>query len=166
MSIFRPKEILKKYTDFDIEKYRKLGFDTIFVDIDNTIDYPDSPNPGTKEAFDFLHKLKESGFRVFLVSNNTKERIERFLNGEKYDYVDFAMKPLPFKYNKTIKKYGLDKKKIIALGDQLMTDVLGGKLSGIYPIYVKQLVEKDIVKTKINRMMERFIFKHILHEKV
>ena len=166
MSIFRPKEILNRYTDFDIEGHRKSGFDTILIDIDNTIDYPDSPNPGTKEAFDFLDKLEKAGFKVIIFSNNNEDRVLRFLNGRKMDYSHFSLKPLPFSYQRVIKKYNLDKKKIISFGDQILTDCIGANNLGIYTVYVKQLVEKDILKTVINRKIERFIFKHILHEKV
>lgn len=166
MNIFRPKEFLNKYTDFDIEGHRKSGFDAILIDIDNTIDYPDSENHGTKEAFDFLEKLENAGFKVIIFSNNTKERVLRFLDDKNYDYSYWSFKPLPFAYNKVIRKYKLDKKKIISFGDQILTDCLGANSLGIYTIYVKQLVEKDIIKTKINRKIERFIFKHILHEKV
>lgn len=166
MSIFKPNEILNKYTDFDIEGHRKSGFDTILIDIDNTIDYPDSPESGTKEAFDFLDKLEKAGFKIIIFSNNTEERVKRFLNGRIMDYNYFSLKPLPFSYEKVIKKYKLDKKKIISFGDQLLTDCLGANNLGIYTVYVKQLVEKDTAKTVLNRKIEKAIFKHILHEKV
>ena len=166
MNIFKPNEILNKYTDFDIEGHRKSGFDTILIDIDNTIDYPDSLNPGTKEAFDFLEKLEKAGFKIIIFSNNTEERIKRFLAGRKIDYNYFSLKPLPFSYKKVIKKFNLDKNKIIAFGDQILTDCLGANNLGIYSIYVKQLVEKDMAKTVLNRKIEKLIFKYILHEKM
>ena len=55
---------------------------------------------------------------------------------------------------------------IIVLGDQLMTDILGANLSGCYGIYCKQLQEKDTFLTSINRKMENFVWRHILHEEV
>ena len=166
MSIFRPNEILKKYQDFDIEGHRKSGFDTILIDIDNTIDIPDSKDHGTKEAFEFLDNLENAGFKVILFSNNTKERVERFLNGRKIDYNYWSFKPLPFSYLKVIKKYSLDKKRVISFGDQILTDCIGANSLNIYTIYVKQLIEKDTIKTVLNRKIEKQIFKHILHEKV
>ncbi|MBO7676477.1 MAG: hypothetical protein J6S49_03075 [Erysipelotrichaceae bacterium] len=57
-------------------------------------------------------------------------------------------------------------KKTIVLGDQLVTDILGANLSGCYGIYCKQLQEKDSTITKFNRMIEKFIWRHILHEEV
>ena len=166
MSIFKPNQILNKYTDFDIKMYREALYDTILIDIDNTIDIPDSPNPGSKEAFEFLENLTNNGFKVIILSNNTKERVLRFLNGKDIPYNEFSLKPLPFSYLKVIKKYHLDKDKVIVFGDQILTDTLGGNLLGLYTIYVKPLINKDIIKTKFNRFLERLIFKYILHEKV
>lgn len=166
MSVFKPNEILNKYTDFNIEQYRKAKFNSILIDIDNTIDIPDSLEKGTKESYDFLDKLISSGFKVIIFSNNTKERVLRYIDNKNYDYYYFALKPLPFSYKKVIQKYNLDKDKVIIFGDQLLTDCLGGNLLGLYTIYVKPLISKDILKTRLNRIIEKFIFKHILHEKV
>jgi len=82
------------------------------------------------------------------------------------EYRIWALKPLPFQYRRTIKKLKLDKTKTIAMGDQIMTDVIGANWVGLYSIYSKQLVEHDTFMTSINRVFERFIFKHILHENV
>ena len=166
MNPFRPNEIIERFDKFDIDSHAKDGYNAILIDVDNTIDLPDSPLPGSKEAFEFLEKLQKAGFKVIIFSNNTKERVLRFLDGHDYAYNYWSLKPLPFAYNKVIKKYNLDPSKTISFGDQLLTDCLGANLKGLYTVYSKQLVEKDIIKTKLNRKLERFIFKHILHEKV
>lgn len=166
MSIFRPNEIIDRFNKFDIKAHRDKGFNTILLDIDNTIDLPDNPNIGSKEAYNFIDELKVNGFKIIIVSNNTKERVQRFINGLDLDYKYWSFKPLPFVYKRIIKKYNIDVNKTISLGDQLLTDCLGANLNGIYTVYTKQLIEKDIIKTKINRFLERLIFKYILHEKV
>lgn len=166
MSVFRPNLFLDKYTDFDIDKHIKEGFDTILIDIDNTLDIPDSEKPGTDEAFSFLHNLQKAGFKVIIFSNNTEERVKRFLNGKSFEYYHLAFKPLPFSFVKVIRKYNLNKKKTIVFGDQILTDCLGGNNLGLYTVYVKQLVEKDTYKTVLNRKIEKFILKRVLHEKV
>lgn len=166
MKLFKPDEIIERFDKFDIDAHVKKGYNAILIDVDNTIDLPDSLDHGTKEAFDFLEKLEKAGFKIVIFSNNTKKRVLRFLDNNKYDYNYWSLKPLPFSYKKVLKKYNLDKNKTISFGDQLLTDCLGANLCGLYTVYSKQLVEKDIIKTKINRKLERFIFKHILHEKV
>lgn len=166
MSIFRPHQILQDFMDFDYLKYKNDGYNTIFIDIDNTLALPDVELKASEKASKFINNLKGHGFTVYILSNNTKERVEPYAKSIKCDYYYFALKPLPFSYLKLIKKYKLDKSKIICMGDQLLTDCLGANLLGLCSIYVKQLVEKDIIKTKLNRFIERKIFKYILHEKV
>lgn len=166
MSIFKPKEILNRFSDFDPVKYHNKGFNAILIDIDNTLDYPDSNTHGTFEALTFLKSVEEAGFKVIIFSNNTKKRVLRFLNGAKYDYNYWSFKPFPFSYLKMINEYHLDKNKIISFGDQILTDCIGANALNIYTIYVKPLYTKDNYKTVINRKIERFIFKHIIHEKM
>ena len=113
-----------------------------------------------------MKKLIDAGFRVIVFSNNTDKRVSEVAKVLNCDYCPWALKPLPFKFYKVINKYKLNKKKIICMGDQLMTDILGGNSAGVYTIYVKPISEVDSWSTKINRKMERFVFKHILHEKV
>ena len=55
---------------------------------------------------------------------------------------------------------------MISLGDQMLTDLIGANLAGLYTVYTKQLVEKDSITTKINRKIERWIFKYVLHEEM
>ena len=166
MALFRPKEIIQRFDSFDINKYRELGFNAILVDIDNTIAYPDKEISASLEAINFINSLKENGFKVILMSNNTRRRVKPYADSLNIDFNYWSFKPLPFSYLYIIYKYNLDRKKVISFGDQLITDCLGANLVGIYPIYVKQLVPEDTRMTRINRLLERFIFKFILHEKV
>lgn len=164
-SIFKPKEILESYKAFDIKKYRDKGFDTILLDVDNTIT-PYFVKIPDEEGKTFVKNLKEAGFNVFVFSNNTDARVKEVAKALNTDYYCWAFKPLPFKFLKVIKERKLNKQKIICMGDQLLTDVLGANLVGIYSIYVKPISKKDSFTTSINRKIERFIFKHILHEEV
>ena len=165
MAVFRPKEILNTYTDLDIENLRKRGFDTILIDVDNTIAIP---NTGTcdEKAEQFLNDLKKAGFKVLIFSNNSEKRVKMFIRDIDVDYIYLALKPLPFGYLRAMKKAGSKPETTIVLGDQLMTDILGANLSGCYGIYTKLLQEKDSAMTAINRRIEKFVWRNILHEEV
>ena len=65
-----------------------------------------------------------------------------------------------------MKKYNIKPSEMISFGDQMLTDLVGANFCGIYTIYCKQLIEKDSITTKINRMIERWIFKHVLHQEM
>ena len=165
MSLFKPAEILDIFTDFDIAHYRKCGFDTILLDIDNTIAIP---NTGVcdERAREFIGRLKDAGFQVVIFSNNTKERVKRFIGNLDVDYNYWSLKPLPFSYLHICKKYNTSPERTIVLGDQLLTDILGANLSGCLGIYTRQLQEKDSRLTAMNRRLEKFIWRNILHEEM
>lgn len=165
MSIFRPDELLKRYDELDMSALKSRGFNTVLLDVDNTIApyYEKLPD---KDAKAFVKKLKDNGFEVFVFSNNTDKRVSKVANELNCEYYPWAFKPLAFRGNHLIKKKKLDKSKIFIMGDQLLTDVLCGKRLGVYSIYVKPIVDSDSFRTSINRFFERKIFKYILHEKV
>lgn len=165
MSVFRPKEILQTYTDLDIDNLRKNGFDTILIDVDNTIAIP---NTGTcdEKAEKFLNDLKKAGFKVIILSNNNRGRVKMFIRDIDVDFVSLALKPLPFGYLRAMAKAHSKPSKTVVLGDQLMTDILGANLCGCYGIYTKRLQEKDTTMTAINRRIENIVWRKILHEEV
>ena len=45
------------------------------------------------------------------------------------------------------------------MGDQLFTDILGGKFFGISTILCEPLSEKDIIYTRLTRWLENLILK-------
>ncbi len=165
MSIFKPNKLLNNFNELDIVYLKEKGFNTVFLDVDNTITPYFVKIPDEKGRA-FVEKLKNNGFKVIVLSNNTDTRVKEVANSINCEYVSWAFKPLPFKAKKLIRKNKLDKNKIFIMGDQLLTDVLCGNLLGIYSIYVKPISEVDSFTTKINRKFERLIFKYILHEKV
>ena len=56
-----------------------------------------------------------------------------------------------------INVFNIQKNEIVVVGDQLMTDVLGGNVAGLYTILVVPIVETDGFWTRFNRRIERRI---------
>lgn len=165
MALFKPKQILQRFDELNIEELEDRGFKAVFIDIDNTIT---APNTGslTTEAKQFLDKFRNTNIKPIIFSNNTKNRVKSFVDDYDIDWYYLCMKPLPFAFIIVAKKYGFKTKECAVLGDQIMTDIIGANTSGCYGIYTKQLVENDTTLTKINRVFEKFIWRYILHEKV
>lgn len=161
MSLFKPKEILNRYDEFDIDLHLKLGFKAIFLDIDNTIAIP---NSGTCdiEAEKFIKSLISAGYIVLIFSNNNQNRVKKFIRDLNFNYAYHCFKPLPFSYWINCKRYNVKPSETIIMGDQLLTDILGSNLSGCYGIYTKQLQIKDSFITSLNRRVERFIWRFII----
>ena len=165
MSIFKPKEILDIFTDLDMSSYREKGFDTVLLDIDNTIAVPNTGGCDER-ARQFIDDLKDHGFNVVIFSNNSEKRVRMFLGDMDVDYYYLALKPLPFSYLIVCRKMGTSPSRTLVLGDQLMTDILGANLSGCYGIYCRQLQQKDSKMTAFNRRIEKFVWRYILHEEM
>lgn len=162
MAIFRPAERIDIFTDLNIDSL-KDRFEMILLDIDNTITIPDT-GVCDDRARKFIYDLKDKGFRVVIFSNNTEERVKRFIGDLDVEYYHMALKPLPFSYWLVCRKYHVKPSRTIVLGDQLLTDILGANLSGCYGIYTRQLIEKDTRLTARNRKIEKMIWRYILHE--
>lgn len=59
---------------------------------------------------------------------------------------------------------GLKKEEIVVIGDQVLTDVLGGNSAGLYTILVVPIVQTDGKITRINRKIERIILKKLRNQ--
>ena len=76
-------------------------------------------------------------------------------------FISFSMKPTSRCFKKVSKKYGYNKKEMCIIGDQLLTDILGGNNYGIKTILVEPLNNNDLKITKLNRVIENLIFKKL-----
>ena len=57
---------------------------------------------------------------------------------------------------------GLKAENIAAIGDQIMTDVVGSNRCKMFSILVKPIKEKDIFITRLKRPLENWIIKSYL----
>lgn len=165
-NILRPSKIIDRFNLFDADLYLNQNYKLILLDIDNTICPPDTYELGPKESYEFIDLLISKGFKVVLFSNNHLKRVKAFIGNKRYDYIFWAMKPFTLSYLYVMLRYKVTPSKIIVIGDQLLTDVIGGNIIGAYTIYSKKYQEKDSKSTSFNRKIERFIFKHIIHEEM
>ena len=111
MKLFKPKEIVNIYTDFDIKKHKEDGFKAILLDVDNTIAIPDTGICDEK-AEAFIRKLQDNGFIVYIFSNNNKTRVLKFIRDLDVNYYYLALKPLPFSYLNVARKINIKPKEI------------------------------------------------------
>ncbi len=159
---FYPDDYKKTVFDIDFSKLKSLGIENIFIDLDNTLIPHDISEADelTVKLFENLHNL---GFKVFIISNNKKPRVKLFANMVKSRYVYSAQKPFRSGFKRALKKVGYPNPKTVCLiGDQFMTDVLGGKRMGFYVIVV-DAIKRNSEKwyTKLNRHLEKNILKRL-----
>lgn len=160
---FIPELVINSYQELTVDTLHKLNCRLILIDIDNTLAAHDEPLP-SEDAKVFIDKLKEAGFIVVLISNNTVKRVKLFASALDLPYYPMAKKPLPKAYKQAMKDYLVKSSETVSLGDQLMTDVWGSHNAGIKAIWTRPLSKKELVFTNINRFFERIVYRKLVKE--
>ncbi|MGD9909021.1 MAG: YqeG family HAD IIIA-type phosphatase [Candidatus Izemoplasmatales bacterium] len=151
-----PDDFQKTVYDIDYQKIWDKGIRVILIDLDNTlIPYDESmPNDEIKKLF---HLFKQIGFEVVIVSNNHLERVEPFAKEVGSMFICSARKPLKKGFLRAMSLVGNYKAhEVCVIGDQFMTDCLGGKRLG-FDVIVVNAIKRKVEKwyTKLNRKLEK-----------
>ncbi len=131
----------------------------IVVDIDNTL-LPRDKNLVGPRAMTWIRQLRQQGINVALITNNSGERVKGIIRQTGVGAVMRAAKPLPFSYKRIVKAMGGGK--ILFVGDQLLTDVLGAKISGQKVVLVDSLGGKEHLITRFTRQLEKPLRRHLI----
>lgn len=123
--------------DIDYQKLYHQGYRGILFDIDNTLVLHGADS--TPEVDRLFRQIHRTGLKTLLLSNNSEERILRFLAHIDAPYIAEADKPAPQGYEKALALLGLPKEQVLAVGDQIFTDIYGANRCGIDAILVHYL---------------------------
>lgn len=154
MAIFTPSAALRRVTDVTEPLLRSLGAEALLLDVDNTLALDGSREPlsGTVE---WSVKIRGEGFRVMILSNNFKGRVEPFAAKYGLPFFCMAMKPLPAAFRLAAGRMGVRREKTVVVGDQIFTDILGANLAGMKSILLRPVREENSVSFRIRRSMEK-----------
>ena len=159
MYIFLPDIYQKSVYTINYENLKNAGIKVILFDLDNTI-VPINATSPSKKLKDLFEDIKKMGLKPIIMSNSNKRRVEPFKDELFVDAACSSTKPLKRKYKKIMNIYGLKPSEIAAVGDQLMTDILGANRLGITSILVNPISTNDFNITKGNRFLENIIINH------
>jgi len=151
-----PDYYLRSVNDIDLDALRLRGVDTLLIDLDNTL-LPRDSDAVPDTARSWVRSLSASGFKVCLVSNNWHERVSQVAEELGIDLVAKAVKPLPFAFLRALRKVGARRSSAAVVGDQMFTDVVGGKLLGMVTVMVLPLSQSDLPHTLALRRLERVL---------
>lgn len=155
MEIFVPDVYQKSIYDINYKKLKKKGIKCLLFDLDNTI-APYAMSVPDNKIKDLFAEL-EDDFKVIIMSNSGKERLRPFKEKLNVDVAFKARKPLKKKYKKIMEIYNFKDSEIACIGDQIMTDILGGNRMGFTTILVNSVSSIEPWTTKFNRFWERKI---------
>lgn len=160
---FFPDDYVASTYMIPFEKLYEEGYRGLIFDIDNTL-VPHGA-PADDRAKKLFTRLKETGFRCCLISNNQEPRVKMFNEEIQVDYICNAHKPSTKNYIKAMQIMGTDTSNTIFVGDQLFTDVWGAKRTGIRNILVKPIHPKEEIQIVLKRYLERIVLHFYQKEK-
>lgn len=159
---YLPTIVVQQFKNIDFDKLYSENKKIILTDLDNTlIDY--FVKEPTEELISLNAHLRAMGFKIYIISNNSKKRVARFVDKFKVDgFLSNALKPWKIKTCNYIKKMGINKEEVIFIGDQLLTDIKFANNIGVPSILVRSVSRKsEKWYTKLNRMREVLVMRKI-----
>ncbi|MFD2209241.1 YqeG family HAD IIIA-type phosphatase [Virgibacillus halophilus] len=156
LNLFLPNQHVKSIFEIQPEDLKRNGIKGIITDLDNTL-VAWNQKEATVEVTEWFERMKAHDIKITIVSNNNQERVQFFCEPLSAPFLYSARKPLKRAFKTAAKQMKLEKKQVVVIGDQLMTDILGGNMAGLYTILVVPIVQTDGKITKLNRKIERYI---------
>lgn len=156
MKLLKPTLHCGKVTDISGEMLEKMQVKAILLDVDNTLTSYTSKKPITG-TIEWVHHMEEQGYRVYIVSNNFKERVSHIASLFSLPFVSFALKPFPLGFKKARDGMGIHSRDCLVVGDQIFTDILGANLGGMQSVLVDPIELEKGFTFEIRRYFERFI---------
>ena len=152
-----PYEYVDSVFSIDYGKLVQKGFKGIIFDIDMTL-VPHGAD-STKEIDELFRTIHKAGLKTLLLTNNSEERVKRFIKNIDTLYLCDAEKPNPEGYLKAIQMMGIKKNETVFIGDQIFIDIYGANKCGIASILVKYVTAEVETKIGIRRNLEKIILK-------
>lgn len=159
LNLFLPNKQVSRTFDIEPECLKEMNIKGIIVDVDNTL-VPWNVAHATEEVTEWLQKMKDANIKVTIFSNNDEDRVTLFAEPLDTPFVFKARKPLRRAFIQARQAMGVEQDEVAVIGDQLLTDILGGNRAGYYTILVDPIVTSDAAITKFNRNLERIILNH------
>ena len=142
--------------DIDYDLLMKQKIDTILFDIDNTITKVDDLNV-PQETINLFENLKTKNFKLLIFSNNHVERAQPISKILDVKMLADAGKPQKEAYDKALKILDSKKENTVAIGDQILSDIVGAKKYGIKSILVDQLSEENNIQTGMAQKLQKIM---------
>lgn len=155
---FYPDYFARDFMSVDLEALKNRGVKGIIADIDNTLVPPSQKEPD-KNIKKWIERVKKYGFKISIVSNGTKKRVELF-NRELGLYAVYrASKPGYRSFLKAVESMGTKPEQTCVIGDQVFTDVYGGKRLSMVTVLVKPIVKREFIFVRFKRIFEKLVIK-------
>ena len=129
----------RSITDIDPAALAGRGVRLLLADLDNTLVPYGVPEPD-EGVRAWTAALAEQGVTLFILSNNRHpDRPGRFSRALGVPFIGHAGKPKPGSFYKAMEQMGCTADQTAIVGDQIFTDILGGRNAGVFTLLVEPI---------------------------
>lgn len=154
MDSFIPDIYQKSIYTIDYKQLKKTGVKCLLFDLNDTIAPVSMPVPD-KKLKDLFAYLEGLSFKIIILSNATKSRVEPFKEKLNVDSAFKSGKPSLQKYEKVLDLYRFQVHEIASVGDQLFPDIYCANKMGFRSILVNPISKKK------SGNLDRFLFQKL-----
>ena len=158
----RPTAQVATVYDIDLLALRERGIRGVILDLDNTIVPWGARQPGP-ELPGWIAAAKDAGLRLCIVSNNMGSRVTGLATMLGLPVVTGALKPRRKALRRALSQMGTTPDATALVGDQLLTDILGGNRLGLHTILVRPQSRREFPLTRLTRVVERALLRGRRH---
>lgn len=150
---FQPDAYFRSLADIDFNSLYEQGYRLVLLDMDNTL-----IRDGHRERTAFsdlqINRMLDAGFKCLILSNGPAERVKPFADLHHLDFIADSGKPSRRGVHLACQKFSLSPKETLLIGDQIFTDVLCGRRSGVLTLLVAPLATGEKWYIRIKRIFE------------
>lgn len=140
--------------EIEIGFFQKHDIQTIFVDLDNTLDSHRDAVP-TEATLAFKKLLDENKITLIIISNNNEGRVKKYADALGAEYLANSNKPSRKKIKALIEAKQIDLSKAVYVGDQVINDIRFANKLNVRTILVDPLSPSDQFVTKFVRLWDK-----------
>jgi HAD superfamily phosphatase (TIGR01668 family) len=155
---FYPSVTVGGIGDITAELLKKHDIKGLILDMDNTL-VPNHSAQIDDKTLKWIEDLLSAGYKMCIVSNARRKRVEQFIDRVKLPAVHNAMKPRMTAFTRAGTMMGIPNKHIAVVGDQLFTDIYGGNRAGMFTILVNPIDSRESALIRFKRIFERRILR-------
>lgn len=159
--LLKPDLYVRLLGDIPLEALKARGIRGLLVDLDNTVTEwgRATLNPEVKLWF---AKLKDYDLKSCLVSNNRGTRVKKVADNLGIPAISRAGKPRRRAFQQAMAILGTSVDETAVIGDQVLTDVLGGNRMGLYTVLVMPINSREFIGTRLMRLVEKLVTKRLV----
>lgn len=137
-------DAVTELTEKEIDDLKcKKGIEGVILDLDETLRTQMKRIPLCNQ--EWLEMIKGK-LKVIIVSNGADRNVEEFFRKRGIHYIGIARKPLKKNFLKACQMMEVDTDKVLVIGDDLFSDIYGGKRNNMSTALIKGKVKDEEVE--------------------